>query len=229
MNDPQMPTRPIAKEARERAVDRLCDHFARDHLDDAELERRLDLAYAARSMDELEALEQDLPALVQETAVTGAADAVPAPGPAPLAIDPTKQVADREFMIAVMGGSERKGRWTPPRYMKLFTMMGGASLDFREAVFGAPEIHISMITLMGGVEIIVPPGYRVEWNGMAIMGGFDGGDPGRPPDPGAPVIRISGLAMMGGAEISWRRPGESAREAKKRLRAERKEAKKLLP
>ena len=42
-----------------------------------------------------------------------------------------------------------------------------------------------------------------------------------------PVIRVSGLAILGGVGVKVRRPGETARDTRLRLKAERK-AKKLL-
>ncbi|MBA3968803.1 MAG: hypothetical protein H0X52_01725, partial [Gemmatimonadetes bacterium] len=37
-------------------------------------------------------------------------------------------------------------------------------------------------------------------------------------DPSAPLLRVSGLAIMGGVDIQVRLSGESARDAKRRLR-----------
>ncbi len=41
-------------------------------------------------------------------------------------------------------------------------------------------------------------------------------------DPEAPVIRVTGVAIMGGVEVRVRYPGETARDARLRLKAERK-------
>ena len=61
---------------------------------------------------------------------------------------------------------------------------------------------------MGGVEIIVPRGIRVETIGGAFMGGFaaDAGD-ATAIDPAQPVLRVSGLAVMGGVDVKVRKPG----------------------
>jgi len=211
-----LPSRPISSEERQGTVDRLCAHFAADHLEADDFERRLDLAYAARSRSELVALERDLPAI--------AADA-PAPVAAPLPhprIDTTRPPRSRDFVVAVMGGAERKGNWTPPRHLTVLAVMGGGAIDFRDATFAAREIDVWVSAIMGGVEILVPPGVYVESNGIAIMGGFGTEEPGRPMDPDAPLIRIRGLALMGAVEIKERLPGESEREARKRLKAESK-------
>jgi hypothetical protein len=205
-----LPTDPISPQARQGTVDRLCAHFAADHLKTAEFERRLDLAYAAQIGAELVALEQDLPELR------------PVPASLPAArVDTTRPARDWGFTLAIMGGAERKGNWTPPRRLPVLTIMGGAQLDFRDATFATPEINVMLCSIMGGAEIIVPPGVRVESNGIAIMGGFGKG-PGRPTDPDAPTIRINGLVIMGVVAIEERLPGESKRESRRRLKAERK-------
>ena len=89
--------------------------------------------------------------------------------------------------------------------------MGGAQLDLREARFAPGVTEIEVLAFMGGVEIYVPAGVRVEAVGMAAMGGFDVnvGDVVTL-DPDAPVVRISGLAIMGGVDASTRRPTAKA-------------------
>ena len=78
--------------------------------------------------------------------------------------------------------------------------------------------------MMGGVQIIVPPGLAVEVNGTAIMGGFDHLERAPPtPDPDRPVLSISGFAMMGGVHIETRLPGEDERGSRRRQRRERRE------
>jgi hypothetical protein len=132
-------------------------------------------------------------------------------------------VPDRRTVVAIMGGTVRKGTWTAPRQLHVLAVMGGAELDFREAQFGPGVTTVTVFAAMGGVEIIVPPGLRVESDGFALMGGFEhsGGSPASS-DPSAPLLRISGLAIMGGVDIQVRLSGESARDAKRRLREARK-------
>jgi hypothetical protein len=126
-----------------------------------------------------------------------------------------------------MGGSARRGRWVAARQITALGIMGGAELDFREAILqpGVTEVHA--FAFWGGVEILIPPHVRLESSGIGIMGGFDSGegatgtaDDG---DPLAPVLRVTGVALMGGVEISVRHPGESGREARKRVREERRQ------
>jgi hypothetical protein len=67
----------------------------------------------------------------------------------------------------------------------------------------------------------------VEVSGIGIMGGFDHNQKTRStPVPGGPVVRISGLALMGGVNVTVRYPGETAADARRRLKEE-KRAKRL--
>lgn len=226
MTDPNLPTRLVSSVEREATVDRLCTHFAEDHLAEDELERRLDLAYGAKTRADLLVLEGDLPELGVRPESTGVA----APAAAPVArIDPNKVVGERDFIASIMSSTERRGSWTPARLITSISIMGAAELDFRDVVFATDEVTVRVLAVMGSAEIIVPPGVRVEWNGIAIMGGIAVANPVDPPGPNAPVIKITGLVCMGSVEVVERERGETAREAKKRLKATRKARRKLGP
>ena len=59
---------------------------------------------------------------------------------------------------------------------------------------------------MGGVEVIVPPGVRVEMHGLSLMGGWsnDVHEEELPPD--APELHLHGFALMGGVDVRTRKP-----------------------
>lgn len=192
---------------RSSAVDVLCRHYALDNLDERELERRLDALYRAEGVGEIRDLLSDLPALPQvESPVEAGAGEAP----------------DRGVAIAVMGGTERKGNWIPPRKLVAVAAMGGVELDFREARFATGISEVMAVAFWGGVEIVVPPGIRVESNGIALMGGFDH-PTGEHEEVAAdaPVLRIGGVAFMGGVEISTRYPGETKKQAARRRKLAR--------
>ncbi len=202
---------PALAEEREKTVQRLSVHFAADHLEISELERRLDLVYSSGSPAELAELVADLPALSVDAEV----EVTPS-----VQVEPWRAVPRNQTLVAVCGGAERKGQWTPPRHMNVVAIMGGAGLDFREAIFGDSVTEVTVVVCMGGVEIIVPPGVRVESNGFALMGGFEqvaqeatGSE--------APLIKVNGFVCMGAAEIKVRLPGETEREARKRIKQEK--------
>ncbi|HSU17770.1 DUF1707 SHOCT-like domain-containing protein [Longimicrobium sp.] len=218
MTDPT--PRPVPLEqTRQRIVDQLCNHYAAENLTDEGLEERLTKAYAATTLVALQELVADLPV---ETPGGGASASTAVAAAAPGA------VADKQVILAVMGGAERKGVWTPPRHLHVITVMGGAELDFREARFGPGVTEITCFAMMGGVQLIVPPGVHVETNGMALMGGFSHrGSVDPPADPNAPVLRIGGIAIMGGVDLEYRLAGEGSGDARRRERLARKEARRL--
>ena len=204
-------------QTRQRVIDQLIEHYAVENLDDLALEERLAKAVQATSVVELQALLADLPVAQIPASAPGTAVSVD--------VARADYVPDRQIVAAVMGGAERKGAWTPPRELVAIGVMGGAELDFREARFGPGVTEVNCFVVMGGVEIVVPPGVHVEVNGVAVMGGFAStGWAPEPPPPGAPVLRIGGFALMGGVEVHIRLPGEKAGDARRRERLERKEA-----
>jgi len=207
VSDPPAPSGMPLERERERTIRELTRHFSRDHISVEELEQRLDAAIGAADRGALRALVRDLPALPDEEAA--------ALGPR---VEPGTVADDSGYALAIMGGSGRKGVWVPPRRLHAIAVMGGVELDFREARFGAPVVDIDAFALMGGIHILVPPGVRVEAHGFGIMGGFDDRSSNADVDPGAPLIRIHGFALMGGVGIEVRLPGESERQARRRLR-----------
>ena len=181
-------------------ISQLCEHFARDHLEANVLEELIDRAHQAQTLAALDHLLEGLPEL----------HPVPTAGTA--VARPAGVVDQHQVVVAIMGGAERKGVWSPPANLYVVAFMGGSLLDFRDAQLGPGVTNVMVLAMMGGVEIVVPPGLRVESNGMGIMGGFEhaGQYAGEPGD--GPVLRISGVAIMGGVEIKQRqskraRPG----------------------
>ena len=217
-DDPIQAPVPLQRE-REHTVKLLIDHYAADNLTVDEFESRLDSAYTAASHADLERLLAGLPVLASGT------DVVANP---PIQMVPADQVRSFGMQVAIMSGSERKGAWTPPRNLYTLAMMGGAGLDFREARMPPGETQLNVLSVMGGVEIIVPPGLAVETHGIGIMGGFEALDQaGDSRDPEAPRLVIRGMAVMGGIEVTVRFPGETAKDARERRRLERKERRRL--
>lgn len=218
MSDPPStsPTAPVRLSAhRERIIEVLTRHFAEDALEVDEFESRVDRAHRATSPSALDALVRDLEpvdtSLPEESAP-----------PAPAALEVTRP--ERKRAMAVMGGVECKGPWVVPRRLSATAIMGGVTLDFREAVLPPGVTEVKVHAIMGGIDVILPPHVAVEATGVALMGGFDqrhGAPPEADADPRRPILRISGFAVMGGCSIITRLPGESWFQARKRERKQR--------
>ena len=214
---------------RQVTIEALMEHFANDVMDMDEFERRVDAAHAATGADSLKELLRDLPGGGDSPAVTGADAGTELTTIPQYTVTSAALVKEKGFVVACLGASRRSGRWSPARKNVAVAVMGGAELDFREAVLGPGVTEIQVFSLCGGVEIIVPPGLNVDSHGIALLGSFEHfGESAIHADPHAPTLRITGLALMAGVEVSVREAGETARDARRRRKLARREQRKRL-
>lgn len=164
--------------------------LAEGRLTPDEHSERLDAIYAAKTHAELVPLLDDLPGQ----------RAVVSQGQGTLAELARSGRGGR--IVAIFGGATRKGAWHAEPVISVLTVFGGAELDFRDAILPGKEIILKATTVMGGVEVIVPPEMRVVDNGIAILGGREiTGNPDEAARPDAPVLRIEGACVLGGIEV----------------------------
>ena len=144
---------------------------------------RMERAYDAKTRAELEELTRDLP--------EGAA--------APPDRRPAKKAS--RWIVSVLGGTERAGRWRLAPDTRLVCVLGGAELDLRNAILEDLDSTLTVVAFMGGAEITVPEGVDVEVGGFAFLGGKEI-KPGKTvPPPSAPRVRINAYAVLGGIEV----------------------------
>jgi Domain of unknown function (DUF1707) len=193
---------------RDQAASVINAALAEGRLTAEEHSERLDAVYAAKTHAEIVPLLDDLPE-------RGAA-AAPAPATGQLA-----PVRRRSRIVAVLGGASRKGSWHPEPVIQILTVLGGAELDFRDAVLPGKEVMLKATCVMGGMEVIVPPEMRVIDSGVAVMGGREiAGDSPESLQPDAPVLHITGTCVMGGVEVK-RKPRKDRKKGKDRRSIER--------
>ncbi|MCH9702356.1 MAG: DUF1707 domain-containing protein [Actinomycetia bacterium] len=160
----------------------LSDAAASGTLQLNEYEDRLAKAYAAQTYDELDRLSADLPGRV-----TQGSGGLCHPAPS-------------TFLLALLTGFERRGRWNVPQRLTTFAFWGGGVVDLRYADFTSPDVEIRCYSIMGGQTIVVPPEINVDLDGRGVMGTFDqtvaGGG-----SPGAPRVRIRGFSLWGRVSV----------------------------
>jgi hypothetical protein len=162
----------------------LGDHAAVGRLTLDELEERSGQALAAKTRGELATLTSDLP---QE-----GDHAQPAP------VRAKKPV---RWMVAIMAGSHRRGRFRAVGSINAIAIMGGDEIDLREAEIEGGELTLNLVAICGGANIYIPDSIEVEVGGFSLMGGNTEVGSERSPRPGAPLIRIRTWNLMGGATI----------------------------
>lgn len=146
-----------------------------------ELSDRIGAVYEARTRADLQPVLADLPT--------------------PRVMAPPRVDGGTTWVIGVMSGPVRRGRWRPGAQVNAFAWWGGCKIDLREAELPGPSVDISAAAIMGGIEIIVPRGIRVEVSGIPFMGGIDDRVDHVAERPGQPVIRVRAFAMWGSVVV----------------------------
>lgn len=138
---------------------------------------------------------------------------------------PQHQARERGGISSLAGAQEQKGDWELPRLYRIACMMGSVVADLREARIPEGESQVEVFLVMGSIELFVPPGVRVELaiHTLAAEASYRA-DPHYFTEADAPVIRVTGSAYFGSVDVSTRLPGESARDAKRRVKALAREA-----
>jgi hypothetical protein len=106
--------------------------------------------------------------------------------------------SDEVSLVAIFDGINLKSRAKAFRGGSMFAWFGGIDVDLREAEL-APGARLALNTLFGGIAVRLPPGWRVESDLHALVGGVDAR--GLADDPGAPTLRLEGTAVFGGIAV----------------------------
>jgi hypothetical protein len=167
---------------RSQAVELLRQHTAEGRLTLDEFSERVGLAFGARTEADLRQVMADLPA-------------------AQTPVPETQRRPAKGWTVSIMSGSRRTGRWRPQPHTKAVAIMGGCELDLRQAEIDGPEIVITAVAFMGGIDIIVPEGIEVDMSGVPFMGGKDLKVRDVAPTPGAPRVRVRAFPIMGGITV----------------------------
>lgn len=183
----ETPALRASDQEREQTVETLRRHSVDGRLTLEEFATRMEGAYEAKTREELAELTRDLPEV----------------GAAPLPDKRRPKKASR-WIVSIMSGTDKRGRWRLGRDTRVVCFMGGADLDLRSVELEELDSTLTVVCVMGGAQIIVPEGVDVDVGGFAFMGGKDFRPGKTVPPPGAPSVRIRAYALMGGIEVKTR-------------------------
>lgn len=193
---------------RERVVELLRRAATDGQLTVDELEERVPNAYAARTRKDLEPLTADLNLeSLRDTSPAAAGRST---------LEPSDGQGGTRWVVSIMGGHDKRGRWRPAPKCTVLNVMGGSDIDLNDAELPGPLTEIRMYSIMGGGEIRVPTGVDVQVSNFALMGGngVKLGDEIAP--PGAPRIHIRLVSIMGGSDVARGRKKTKAQRRRER-------------
>jgi hypothetical protein len=190
---------------RERTADVLRQAAAEGRLEVDELEERLHTAYAARTHKELERLTAD----------------VVAPGAAgqPSRM-PVRRGEGAKWLISVLSGHDRKGRWLVGPRLHVINVLGGSDLDLNEAELAGDRVEMTVFALLGGASIRVPDGLNLEVSDFGLLGGNSVQVGDERPDPGGPTLHLRLISILGGSDVE-RGPKLSRKERRRQRELDR--------
>jgi hypothetical protein len=212
MSDPSPPLRASDAE-REQTVEALRQAVTEGRLSVEELEERLQAAYTVPTRRELELLIADVS--MHSIAARGTTALARSSGPPAVREGP----GGTGWVVSIMSGHDRRGRWRIARRCTVINVMGGSDLDLCDVELSDSVTHLNVYSLMGGSQIRVPDGVDVHVARVALMGGNDVRLGDEVPPPGAPQIRIRLVSVMGGSNVRrGRRLSRAERRQERELR-----------
>lgn len=184
--------RPI-ETVREEVIDQLIMNYSHGKLSYEAFERRLDVAMASQSNQEIADLAKDLDLNVntdyqEKKQRNFYANVSP------------NENDNIEYLVNIFGGSDRSGAWAVPKEIRTISIFGGCDIDFSEATFSHARTTVRVFCLFGGDDIYVPENINVVSKAFCIFGGVDNKAPSVA-DRNAPTIIVEGLCIFGGIDI----------------------------
>jgi hypothetical protein len=102
---------------------------------------------------------------------------------------------------AVFGGPHLVS--TSPRFRGgwLTAVFGGITLDLRQAQLDPGGASINATAAFGGIEILVPRGWRITMRSTPVLGGTEDKTDRAAIADDAPTLRIDAITILGGLEV----------------------------
>lgn len=187
--EPEPPAMRASDQERDDAAHRLQAAFAEGRLDDAEFDLRMRAALTAVTRPELDKLSADLPAAQ--------------PGKPPRNLPEPGKLA-----VAYKSSIRRAGRWRVPASFRPIVYKGSGWIDLRAAELTEPITTLTPIAYKSRIDILVPPGVRVEMDGFGVTKGWSAEEEWESQLPqDAPTVHVRGIAYKGTIEIRTRPAG----------------------
>ena len=114
--------------------------------------------------------------------------------------------SDEVRLVAILNGVAIRSRAQAFRGGSMFSWLGGIAVDLREATLAQPA-HLEVGSLLGGIAIRVPAGWKIESDVKSLAGGVAINAPD-PEDVHAPTLRLTGFTALGGVALGAKPSGD---------------------
>lgn len=179
--------RPI-EQVKEEVIDVLIHNYSHGIISNDAFERRLDAIMATSSHQEMMDQIQDLNAAPDDTLKKQKEQQ--------FSVNYSQAPAEgKETVVNILGETDRSGVWTVPKEIRLFTLLGGCTLDFTDARFTSPNVIVKVYSLLGSDKIFVPDNVNVLSKAFCILGTSKNKAPSIA-SVHAPTINIEGVIIL---------------------------------
>jgi hypothetical protein len=114
--------------------------------------------------------------------------------------------SDEVRLVAILNGVAIRSRAHAFRGGSMFSWLGGIAVDLREATLAQPA-HLEVGSLLGGIAIHVPAGWKIESDVTSLVGGVAINAP-EPEGADAPTLRLTGFTALGGVAVGAKPAGD---------------------
>lgn len=159
-----------------------------------EFTARVDIAYAAKSREQLAEATRELPL-------------VPAAGA-------RRSV---KWLVGIFGDAEQSGPWRADNEVNAVTVFGDVSIDLRGLYVEREEVVIRSWGLFGDTHVIVPEGVEVEVSGLCLFGDRKLDIAPVPRRAGTPLVRVVAFSVFGDVLVSNDKPSARWRDVLRRI------------
>jgi hypothetical protein len=157
---------------RARIIELLKAAYARDDLDQAEFELRVERAEGARTIEELDRLVEDFPAHLKESTASPA----PQRRETQLTADTLKDELMRLDGLSapttfnLIGDKHVLIRPEDPRVVRTVSVIGDCSVDLRALAGASGAVSVKVASLIGDTRIVVTHGTTVDFRLFSVIG-----------------------------------------------------------
>lgn len=111
------------------------------------------------------------------------------------------ETSDEIALVTIMNGTDLRSRAGAFRGGSALTLLGGTEIDLRDTTLAPGGAVLRTRTILGGLDVRVPPSCRVVVDGHALLGNVDDLTDGAAVPEDAPPLVIEASAVLSGVSV----------------------------